>query len=199
MNKIIDLFKLRPGRLQTDGALVERARSGDAQAFRVLYERHSHVAARVAARILGDNGQVEDVVQETFIKAHGALDRFDTSLSFEPWVARIARNAAISRLRKRRDAIDLAQVRHLRGVDEWERLAARERLAAFRAALAHLTPDAREAIMLHDVEGLTLAEIAEQKDVSINTIASRVRRARQKLAEIMAASSSRAKSAGGAS
>jgi RNA polymerase sigma-70 factor (ECF subfamily) len=199
MNKIIDLFKLKTGRLQSDGALVERARSGDAQAFRILYERHSEVAARAAARILGDGGQVEDVVQETFIKAHGALDRFDTSRPFAPWVARIARNAAVSRLRKRRDAIDLAQVRHLRGVDEWERLAARERLAAFRAALARLSPDAREAIMLHDVEGLTLAEIAEAKDTSINTIASRVRRARQKLAELMEPAASRTQTAGGAS
>ncbi len=124
-------------------------------------------------------------MQETYIKAYRALDTFDTSRPFGPWVAQIARNMALTQLRRRRDLVALDQVRHLRSVDQWETLTARERLSAFRAALDKLPDDSREALLLHDIEGLTLQEVADTLEVPLNTIASRVRRARGRVSALM--------------
>lgn len=190
------IARLRPLDGLEDGQLVQRALDGEQQAFRILYERTNPRVAATIARITGSSESLDDLVQETYVKAYRALGTFDQSRPFAPWVLQIARNASWSHLRRQRDTIDLSQVRHLRAVDQWETLTARERLSAFRAALERLPDHARDAIVMHDVEGRTLAEIAEELGVSINTVAARVRRARTKISELMEIRPRRSQSAG---
>jgi RNA polymerase sigma-70 factor (ECF subfamily) len=83
-------------------AVVERARSGDGEAFRELVERHSRPLFRLAYRMTGSESDAEDVVQETFLKAYRQLSRFDGRASFGTWLHRIGANCALDIVRARR-------------------------------------------------------------------------------------------------
>ena len=83
-------------------AVVERARSGDGEAFRELVERHSRPLFRLAYRMTGSESDAEDVVQEAFLKAYRQLSRFDGRASFGTWLHRIAANCALDMVRARR-------------------------------------------------------------------------------------------------
>src|SRR5437764_6253055 len=85
----------------SDAALVKRARGGDHDAFRVLVERHSQALYRLAYRMTGNEHAAEDMVQETFVKAHPQLGRFESRSSFITWLHRIAANCSLDLLRKR--------------------------------------------------------------------------------------------------
>jgi RNA polymerase sigma-70 factor (ECF subfamily) len=85
-----------------DQAVVERARSGDGEAFRELVERHGRPLFRLAFRMTGSESDAEDVVQETFLKAYRQLARFDGRASFGTWLHRIAANCALDIMRARR-------------------------------------------------------------------------------------------------
>jgi len=86
---------------EPEDAAVERARAGDADAFRQLVERHSRGVYRLALRVTGNCQDAEDVVQETFLKAYRQLARFESRASFGTWVHRIAMNCAVDVLRNR--------------------------------------------------------------------------------------------------
>ena len=89
---------------QTDRAYVARARSGDADAYRVLVERHGRALFRLAFRMTGNEQDAEDVVQESFLRAYRQLSKFDERASFGTWLYRIAANCSLDlvRARKRR-------------------------------------------------------------------------------------------------
>src|SRR5215469_16650908 len=89
----------------TDATFVARARTGDADAFRVLVERHSRSLFRLAFRMTGNQQDAEDVVQESFLRAYKQLARFDERASFGTWLYRIAANCSqdLVRSRKRRN------------------------------------------------------------------------------------------------
>ena len=82
-----------------DQAVVARARSGDADAFRLLVERHSRPLFRLAYRMTGNESDAEDVVQETLLRAYRQLGKFDERASFGTWLYRIATNYALDLLR----------------------------------------------------------------------------------------------------
>src|SRR5271166_4094162 len=89
-----------------DGCAVERAQSGDGDAFRQLVERHGRNIFRLAFRMTGNEHDAEDVVQETFLRAYRQLDKYETRSSFATWLFRIASNYSLDliRSRKRREA-----------------------------------------------------------------------------------------------
>jgi len=84
-----------------DQAVVEQARAGDPEAFRVLVERHSRALFRLAFRMTGNEYDAEDVVQETFLRAYRQLAKFDERASFGTWIYRIAANYALDMMRSR--------------------------------------------------------------------------------------------------
>src|ERR1043166_3690500 len=90
----------------TDATYVAKARSGDADAFRVLVERHSRALFRLAFRMTGNEQDAEDVVQESFLRAYRQLGKFDERASFGTWLYRIATNCSLDlvRSKKRRSA-----------------------------------------------------------------------------------------------
>src|SRR5215471_13062339 len=88
--------------MDTDLHQVARARSGDADAFRVLVDRHSRSLFRVAFRMTGNQQDAEDVVQESFLRAYRQLAKFDERASFGTWLYRIAVNCSLDLVRSRK-------------------------------------------------------------------------------------------------
>src|SRR5215471_6947250 len=84
------------------GGAVERARSGDSDAFRLLVEQHSRSIFRLAFRMTGNEEDAEDVVQETFLRAYRQLDKYEARSSFSTWLYRIASNYSLDLIRMRK-------------------------------------------------------------------------------------------------
>ena len=151
--------------METDDEIyVERAREGDAEAFRVLVERHSPRLFRLAWRIVGDEASAEDAVQETFLRAYRALPRYDSRSRFGTWLHRIASNTAIEILRKR-------QRQRQEGQEEADspsgepgpdrRALSQEVDQAVREALSGLSPLERAAFVLRHYEERSIAEVCD--------------------------------------
>src|SRR6202158_1977248 len=87
---------------EQDGGALERARSGDSGAFRLLVERHSRSVFRLAYRMTGNEQDAEDVVQETFLRAYKQLSHYESRSSFSTWLYRIASNYSLDLIRMRK-------------------------------------------------------------------------------------------------
>lgn len=151
--------------METDDEIyVERARRGDAEAFRILVERHSPRLFRLAWRIVGDEAIAEDAVQETFLRAYRALPRYDARSQFGTWLHRIASNTAIEILRKRQrqrqgneEPVDSPSGEP--GPDR--RALSQEVDRAVRRALSGLSPLERAAFVLRHYEERSIAEVCD--------------------------------------
>ena len=182
---------------------VAQARAGDPVAFRQLVERHSRGVFRLAFRMTGNEQDAEDVVQETFLKLHRSLDKFEDRSSLGTWIFRIATNCALDLIRSRR--------RHQQGreQDDPEGLAAVDRIASesaapdrlvlsaeFRervqAALGRLSEAERAAFILRHFEGQGIEMIAEtlglRQGAAKNTVFRAVAKLRGELEGYAAAS-----------
>jgi RNA polymerase sigma-70 factor, ECF subfamily len=160
--------------------LVRLARNGDERGFAGLVRLHQRRAYIVARSIVMTHEDAEDAVQEGFLRAHQALDRFDPAQTFGAWLNRIVANAALdlARRRKVRNAEELSESIPATFRDPAEGGELRERL---RLALAQLPDRARSVIVLHDIEGFTHAEIGEMLGIPGGTARSDLHHARQKL------------------
>jgi RNA polymerase sigma-70 factor, ECF subfamily len=176
-----------------DLILVERARSGDLDAFNDLVECYQDLLFSLVVRMVPDRDQAADAVQEAFFSAYRNIDRFRGG-SFRSWVSRIAINAAMDtqRLRKRRPVEPYPELED----ESWQPPAdasadpvttslEAERHRALNAALAQVTDDQRAAIVLFDVEGYDYAEIAAMTGVSLGTVKSRIHRGRLALRALL--------------
>lgn len=179
---------------QSDDALLAGVARGDRAALDELFRRYRGVAYRVAYRLLGNEPDALDAVQEGFVNALRNLDGFRGYSTFKTWLLRIVTNAAldIGRTRRRRDARAVPPVP---GDDpaaaappdnpgaDLDRAALR---AALDRALAELPPAQRRTFVLHVDGGLTYREVADALGVSIGTVMSRLFYARQKLKLLLA-------------
>jgi RNA polymerase sigma-70 factor (ECF subfamily) len=189
---VADVARPTPARaLAGDEAALERdvvlaAQAGDAQAFAVLVRRHQRRAYAVARAIVLTHEDAEDAVQEGFLHAFRALDRFRPEQAFGAWLHRIVANAALdlSRRRKVRDADELPEtVASPRGLrDAAERDELRTRL---RAGLDRLGARQRAVIVLHDVEGFKHAEIGAMLGIPEGTARSDLHHARAQLRRLL--------------
>jgi RNA polymerase sigma-70 factor (ECF subfamily) len=155
------------------------------EAFRELVERHSRMVFRVAFRITGNEQDAEDVVQETFLKAHRNLERYDSRASFSTWLFRIASNCAIDVLRakKRRQETPGDVEEPIPSSDPSPQTSAlgSEIGSHLSRALAELTPQERTAFVLRHFEGEPIEEIAKALGVRSNAAKQTVFRAVRKL------------------
>jgi RNA polymerase sigma-70 factor (ECF subfamily) len=160
--------------------LVSLARNGDERGFAGLVRLHQRRAYIVARSIVMTHEDAEDAVQEGFLRAHQALDRFDSAQAFGAWLNRIVANAALdlARRRKVRHAEELSESIPATFRDPAEGGELRERL---KAALEQLPDRARAVIVMHDIEGFTHAEIGEMLNIPGGTARSDLHHARQKL------------------
>src|SRR5689334_23594312 len=91
------------------GGAVERARSGDSDAFRLLVEQHSRAIFRLAFRMTGNEQDAEDVVQEAFLRAYKQLGRFESRANFGTWLYRIVANCSVDLMRARQSRHDMTR------------------------------------------------------------------------------------------
>jgi RNA polymerase sigma-70 factor (ECF subfamily) len=176
---------------------VRRVQEGDLQAYRFLVESYQSRIYRLVARILGPgHGDIEDVVQEVFVKAYLSLKGFKGSSSFGTWITRIAVNRARDLLRKRsrRVSLDDVQAQELK---EYLRQAGSEEGSGTRAeaigrlvtlAVASLPQRLRIVITLKDIEGLSYEEVSGLLNRSVGTVKSRHSRARARLRKLLSPS-----------
>jgi RNA polymerase sigma-70 factor, ECF subfamily len=171
---------------------VTKTLAGDLTAFETLVERHRDVVFRVAARMVGD-GDAEDVTQDAFLRAFHRLRQFRGDSPFRSWLLRIAHNAAIDTLTRRKPVLleepdEEALAREERPppertpADALEISERRERLAG---KLQLIQPNHRAVLVLRDLEGLSYEEIAEVTDSPIGSVKGRLHRARQELIELL--------------
>lgn len=165
--------------------LVASAKTGDEKGFSGLVKMHQRRAYLVARAVVMTHEDAEDAVQEGFLRAHQALDRFEAGQSFGAWLNRIVANAALdlSRRRKVRAADELSDSYASAFRDPAEDDELRKRL---RDALATLPDRARTVLVLHDVEGFTHAEIGELLGIPGGTARSDLHHARKKLKLLLA-------------
>ncbi|MCZ7544875.1 MAG: RNA polymerase sigma factor [Anaerolineae bacterium] len=173
-----------------DGALVARAQNGDEAAYRAIIEAYREPVFRLAFLILGDADDAQDVAQETFIRAWGALDRFDRARPLRPWLLRIAANLA--RNRRRSAGRYWAMVRRVAQQSpgrapmlETQNVQQDESVALWRA-VRRLKPPAQQVIYLRYFLDLSVEETAAALDIQPGTVKSRQHRALQQLRQIIA-------------
>jgi RNA polymerase sigma factor, sigma-70 family len=165
--------------------LVARAKAGDREGFSGLVRIHQRRAYMVARSVVMTHEDAEDAVQEGFMRAYQALDRFEAGQSFGAWLNRIVANAALdlSRRRKVRAADELSDSFASAFRDPAEDSELRERL---QSALATLPERARTVLVLHDIEGFTHAEIGELLGDTGRNRAVDLHHARRKLKVLLA-------------
>jgi len=183
------------GDREIDQQLVKRVQGGDKQAFGLLVSKYQRKLHRLLARLVRDPAEVEDLAQETFIKAYRALGSFRGESAFYTWLYRIGINTAKNHLvaQVRRvpvsPGMDPAEMESIEGAeclrdfDTPERqLMTRQIAMTVDKAMAGLSDELREAITLRELEGLSYEDIASTMDCPIGTVRSRIFRAREAIA-----------------
>jgi RNA polymerase sigma-70 factor (ECF subfamily) len=188
----------------SDLEAVSRAAEGDHDAFRVLVERYQDRAYGLALRVMRDEEQARDVVQEAFLKAYRSLDRFEGRSSFYTWFYRVVMNLCIDAKRRQPpgrtvewdeaqaleapvgtglDAVDPARQQASGPAGDLERAELRE---IIRRAIEDLPDDARQTLLLREVDGLSYSEIAKSLGIPKGTVMSRLHHARRQVRVLLA-------------
>ncbi len=183
----------------SEDALVSRARTGDREAFDTLVTLHHPAARRAVRRLVGQPEEVDELMQESLLKAWRAVDRFRGDASFGTWLVQIASRTALDHLRRKKRWRAEAQPLYAQSCREDERLAAdvggaftepgfgydaREHIAfCFTCVSRTLTPDKQVAVVLRDVVGLTNGDAAKAAGMSRGALRSALTDGRAELTE----------------
>ena len=146
-----------------DAELLARWNAGDERAATLLVERHAPSVARFVAS-LGMRHEVDDVVQDTFVRAFGALDGFRSDSSLRTWLFTIARRLVLDRrraARRRGTDVEVQETDVVTDGNPLDTLVAQETESRLAGAVARLTPTQREVFRLRVGDGLSYKEIAE--------------------------------------
>ena len=184
-----------PTAADSDLMLVERTVAGDQRAYGLLVVKYQRRIERLIGRMVRDSDLVEDIAQETFIRAYRALHQFRGDAQFYTWLYRIAVNTAKKALvDMRRNPVISENAMRSGGEDDETSfidneltseetpetiLAAKEIAETVNAAMASLPEDLRQAVTLREIEGMSYEEIAEVMHCPIGTVRSRIFRARE--------------------
>lgn len=170
--------------------LLKRCREGDALAWEALVRTHQSRIYALAYHYVGNAEDARDLTQEVFVRVFRGLDGCTETERFVPWTIRIARNACIDHLRRRKArppgqdlaAEEMVNLAHESPSpeDEWH---SNSRKRLVHLALQSLTELSREIILLKDIQGLSFEEIAAMLGAPIGTVKSRSNRARLELAK----------------
>jgi RNA polymerase sigma-70 factor (ECF subfamily) len=184
-----------PGNREIDHELVLRAQRGDKRAFGMLVDKYQRKLGRLLSRMIRDQAEIEDVVQESFIKAYRALPNFRGDSAFYTWLYRIgintAKNYLVSMGRRPtvstdieiEDAENFEDGNELRTMETPESaLMTKEIAQTVNDTVAGLPEELRTAITLREIEGLSYEEIATIMSCPIGTVRSRIFRARETIA-----------------
>jgi RNA polymerase sigma-70 factor (ECF subfamily) len=185
----------RKSRVEDDRELVRRAQKDDKAAFEELVKRHQSRVFAVAGGILRNREDVEDIAQQVFLKAYFSLKRFDQRAAFSTWLYKITVNECWDLLRKRKvrplvfeAEFSDEQARQYDGMEEKadgvpdvsERMALRQEVEELMECLEERD---RMMLVMKEVQGFSVEEIAEILDINGNTVKVRLFRARQRITE----------------
>ena len=188
--------------VQVVAMLVRRCIAGDAAAWEEIVETYNRRIYNICYRFAGSGGDAEDLTQEVFIKMYRTLPSYDSSKgAFVTWVATITRNLLVDHFRKTKqermtDSIDTAPSEHEDALPLGEQIQdqsappdaqvrSREVSETVHAALAKLSPELREAVILRDLQDMDYREIATVLRVPEGTVKSRINRGRAELARLL--------------
>ena len=178
-------------------SLIRRVLAGDTDAFEPLVTENQTKAFHLACRLLGNETDAADAVQDAFVKAYTALGDFRGDSRFSVWLYRLVNNVCIDMLRRRKGELTVPlQTENEEGeereslipdtADGPERLAERaEDRQAVRDALARLPEDCREILVMREIGGLSYEELAAALSLEVGTVKSRLNRARKKLCALL--------------
>jgi RNA polymerase sigma-70 factor (ECF subfamily) len=181
-------------------SLVERARSGESQAFRDLVVRYQRKVYAVALGIVKDRDLAWDVSQEAFVRVHRHLPEFKGDSSFSTWVLRITTHLAIDSVRRERQSVkdDIDEVREsdlsgggegilstALGQNPMQNALRKELLGKIQEALSQLPEKHRTILVLRELEGLSYEELAERLGIHKGTVMSRLFHARKKMQALL--------------
>jgi len=169
-----------------EAVLVNQARRGDKAAFGRLVKMHQRRVLRMVVGMTGDLDSAMDIVQDSFIRAYRALDRFEEGQPFYPWLSTIATNLTLNHFKKSRRETGLDAVEHEQAAtagDPLSRIQMEEGDRRFMEAVQELAEPYRTVFVLRNFEDLSYEEIAARLDISVGTVDSRLFRARRQLLE----------------
>src|SRR5687768_16829710 len=179
--------KPQAGARQQDDELVlltREARVGSESAFRALFERFQTPIVNYIYRLVSDWDIANDLAQDTFLKAYSALPRTDDTLQISPWLYRIATNTALDSLRRRKRITWVPFKIEMEPPAPQSDPAPRQAESdAIQGALAQVPPDQRICLVLNMYQGLSYKEIAETLGITVNLVAVRIYRGREKFIE----------------
>jgi len=180
--------------LEKEKSFLEKCRAGDSAAFNHIVSYYNSRAYYYALSILHNHHDALDLAQESFVRAFRAINTFDTSKPFLPWLLRIIRNLCFNELKKKKrraenpgpveDNIFLEKI-SAKTKTPYETAADKELTETIKKALKKLPEAQREVVFLFHFQELTYEEIAEVMDVPVGTVMSRLFHGRKKLAEIL--------------
>ena len=167
-----------------DNELVSRTLDGDVRSYEELVRRYERLVGRVLYPYARREISVEDLVQETFLRAYDRLETFNPDYRFKTWLLAIANNLGVDTLRRRKEIVEFNPETHASAVGgpEAEALDA-ERSRGVQEAIATLPEAYGVPLVLRYSEGMSYAEIAEVLDITIPAVKSRLFRARKMLGE----------------
>lgn len=181
---------------EIDAALVKRAQAGEKRAFELLVSKYQRRILRLLGRILYNQSDIEDVAQETFLKAYRALPKFRNESAFYTWLYRIAVNTARNHISSKQNQVFVSDQLESQDGETFSLLDNltdgetpethmhnREIVEALQEALEELPDQLRQAIVLRELEGLSYDEIATAMDCPVGTVRSRIFRAREAISE----------------
>ena len=181
--------------LDSDTALVRKARAGDFSAFETLFERHRRLVYRFAYQMTSRRDDAEDIVQESFVRAYQNLDRYRDEAKYTTWLLRIVTNLCTDQARMSHRRLALEQ-QEASGALDWMTIGTHEdpirnleedrRKVALRKALMALPAHHRSVIVLRDLEEREYSDIAEVLGCTIGGAKLRVLRARRALRDRIA-------------
>ena len=198
LNVEVKLMESRPVNPERaiDQKLVEKAQKGDKKAFGMLVEKYQRRLNRLLSRMVRDQSEIEDIVQDSFIKAYRAIHNFRGDSAFYTWLYRIGINTAknhLVKLGKRPKAMNDVEIEDIENFEDAQELRnletpessmmSAEIVASVNQTIETLPDELKEAISLREMDGLSYEEIADLMNCPIGTVRSRIFRAREAIAE----------------
>ena len=166
-----------------ESELLARARQGDREAFGLLVEPHRGALQRLCYKMTGSQEDAEDLVQDTFVRAFAGIGAFEGRSALGTWLHRIAANAALRVVQRRRE-----ELRAELGDETSDETPFASMIAerdALQRALDVLPPEFRTALVLREYADMTYADIAQYQGVGVQTVKSRLNRARRAVQTVL--------------
>lgn len=172
---------------KTDEEIVKLVQSGEIDLFEVLIERYEEKIRRYAKKFLSEKEDIEDLLQEIFLKAYENIKSFDPKRKFSTWLYRIAHNELVNAIKKRRFSFDLDLFLPYLSTKEnlIEKIDQKEMQEIIEKSLNKLEPKYREPLILFYFENLSYQEISEILQIPVSTVGVRIKRAKEKIKKLL--------------